>query len=79
MNRQQCDSDEERAREWLLANGWNTTKESWYDEEGVEAFRWDPPDGYPEGVGEYDCGEMGDWGEPAPVPEVLIDYWRRSA
>lgn len=46
----------------LIALGWEVSKVSLYDEEGIEGWRWTAPDGK-----EY-C-EVGSWDEPPPLPD----------
>lgn len=48
----------------LEAEGWTVSKVSLYDEEGVEGWRWDGPNGE-----EY--SEVGAWDEPPVIPDAL--------
>jgi hypothetical protein len=59
--------DEDAAREWLLANGWEVERASLYDEEDVEGWCWT----HPNRLGDY-C-EIGDWADLPTVPESLIE------
>ncbi len=49
----------------LFAQGWTATPVSCYDEEGVEGWRWESPDG------ETEYTVMGDWSDDPPVPDEL--------
>lgn len=52
-------------QEILESLGWTARKQSLYDEEGVEGWCWESPDG-----GREIC-EIADWSDPPPIPEEL--------
>lgn len=55
-------NDDERRRETLFLKGWTVSKRSLYDEEGVEGYEWEGPNG-----GSFVV--IGDWNEPPPPPD----------
>jgi hypothetical protein len=63
-----CSSE---VRDWFYANGWEASPESWYDEEGIEAWRWWHPDH------EEEFADMGDWSEPPPVTDEMVAFMER--
>ena len=51
----------------LILLGWEYSKASLYDDEGIEGWLWVNDDN----LEEY--AEIGEWDEPPEIPETLID------
>ena len=54
-----------KRRTVLHVAGWEFSAVSLYDEEGVEGWHWESPKG-------EDFYEMGDWDDPAEIPEEVV-------
>lgn len=67
--------NDDELRQWALANGWDASRVSLYDEEGIEGWQWTDRDG-----SEY--YETGDWSEPPAIGDewstlrlaLIVDY-----
>ncbi len=57
---------------WALHEGYTVTAASWYDEEGVEAWEWEDPEGREVG------GEFGDHSDLPSMPDELFERLNRE-
>ena len=64
------DADRENCQK-LLDAGWQVTAVSLYDEEGIEGWMWEAPNG-------DEHTETGVWDEPPTIPDAAIDFLKAS-
>lgn len=63
------DGDDARAAHWALTvGGYDTSRISCYDEEGVEGWQWSGPNN-------ETADELGDWNEPPPIPSFVYNAY----